>query len=240
MYPYQMLQPGSRRRPVRIGCLFAVLLLVAGLGFFTLRAHNGVTLSVGAHPTIIGEVCSGAVLIQAGPANQVTFAGIFPQYTQQRATDTIEVNQCDEGITITVPPHVTIELHAASTVTVIGVSGTLNLETNGSRLTLERVTLEGRSKISDNGGPIVFQGALSPGSVPVISNNGGSIDMALPAASSFQLTMSGILGPLVANFPSVQTPVDALSGLQVNVGSTPSLVHLTLDVNDTAVVLQAV
>lgn len=240
MYPYQMQQPRRRRRPLQIGCLLTVLLLVAGLGFLVLRARNGVTLTVGAHPTITEDgVCGGAVLIEAGPANQVTLAGIFPQYTQESLSDTIELTQCDEGITITVPPHVTLELQAASTVTVIGVSGTLNLQTNGSRLTMEGVTLEGTSKISDNGGPIVFQGILAQGSAPVISDNGGSIDMALPAESSFHLTMSGILGPLVASFPGVQVPADALSGLQASVGSTPSLVHLTLDVNDTGVILQA-
>jgi hypothetical protein len=235
-----MMRSRSRRRPARIGCLVVVLLLTGGLGFFVLRAHNGVTLSVGAHPTISAGVCSGAVLIQAGPANQVTLSGIFPQYTWESATSMLEITQCDEDMTITVPPHVDIALHAASAVTVIGVSGTLNLQTNGSRLTLERVTLEGGSKVSDNGGPIVFQGNLSRGSTPIISDNGGSIDMTLPARSSFHLALTGILGPLVANFPAVQAPADALSGLQVDVGSNPSAVHLTLDVNDTAVVLQGI
>jgi hypothetical protein len=188
----------------------------------------------------MGDECSGAVLIQAGPANQVTLSGIFPQYIQDSATNTIEITQCDEGMIITVPPQADIELHAASAVTVIGVSGILKLETNGSRMTLEGVTLEGGSKVSDNGGPIVFQGHLSQGSTPVISDNGGSIDMTLPVESSFHLSLAGILGPLVANFPGVQAPADALSGLQVDVGSSPSTVHLTLDVNDTAVVLQGV
>lgn len=236
MYQYRTIQPRIRRHAGRVGCLLILLLLVGGLGFVVLRAHTGVTLTVGMHPTVIGDECNGPVLIQAGPVNQVTLADIFPRYIQERSSDTIEITSCDEGITMTVPPRVDLTMSTTGAITVIGVSGTLRLETNGSRITLEHVQLTGASRISDNGGPVVFSGSLARGSTSTISDNGGSIDMALPAASSFHLTLSGILGPLVSNFPGVRASAGTAS-VQVTVGS-PSAIDLALALNDTAVILQ--
>lgn len=222
------------------GCITSVvifLLVVGGLGFLIFRAHNGVTLAVGAHPTIIGEDCNGPVFVQAGPANQVTLMGIFPQYTQDSASDTIEITQCDNGITLIAPPEANLQMDVNDEITVLGVSGTMQLSANGSRLTLEHVTLEGKSKVEDNGGAIVFNGTLSQGSASTLSGNGGSLDVTLPASASFDLDFTGILGPFVSNFPGVHMPTDQSGDVQVNVGSNPTSAKLTLDVNDTDVVL---
>jgi hypothetical protein len=240
MYQYRTQQG---RRAGLCGCingLIVLAILVGGVSFVLLRAHNGVTLSVGPHPTIIGDSCGGSVLISAGPANQVTLAGIFPQYNQDSATNTIEITQCDQGLTITVPPQANIQMDASDSITVLGVSGTLNLSTNGSRITLEQVTLDGQSKIDDNGGTIVFNGSLAAGSTPKIDDNGGSIDLTLPAIASFHLTLSGILGPIASNVPGVQDPSDKSGDVQVNVGSNASGTNLTLSLNDTALVLRKV
>ena len=238
MYQYTGM-PQRTRRGIG-GCLtgIVILLLIAGgLGFFISRAHNGVTISVGAHPTLIGDSCSGAILIQAGPANQITIAGIFPQYTQDSATNTVEITQCDSGLTVTVPAETNIQMDAADEITVLGVSGTMKLGTNGSRLTLEQVTLEGQSKIDVNGGAIVFAGSLAPGSTPTIDDNSGSIDMTLPANSSFHLDITGILGPIASNFPNVQNPASEAGDVHIDVGGNPSATKLTLGLNDTTVIL---
>lgn len=238
MYQYPGI-PGRNRRNVG-GCLtgVVVLLLVAGgLGFFITRAHNGITIPVGAHPTLIGDNCDGAISIQAGPANQITFASIFPQYTQDNATNTVELTRCDAGMAITVPPETNIQMDVNDEITVIGVSGTMKLGTNGNRLTLEGVTLEGASKLDVNGAEIIFAGSLAAGSTPNISDNGGSIDMTLPANASFHLAMTGIPGPIVSNVPGLQNLTSEASDAQANVGNNPSATRLTLSLNDTAVVL---
>jgi hypothetical protein len=216
-----------------------VLLLGAGiLGFVITRSHNGTMLSVGAHPTIIGDSCGDTVFIQAGAEKQVTIAGLSsPDYTQDSANNTIEFTHCDNGLMLTVPPETNLQIDTSDEITVLGVSGTLNLSTNGSRITLEEVSLEGKSKIDDNGGAIVFNGNVAPGSTPVISDNGGSIDMTLPASASFHLHLTGILGPIASNFPGVQNTGINETELQVNIGSNPTAVQLTLDLNDTSVVL---
>jgi hypothetical protein len=238
MYQYAGI-PQRTRRGIG-GCITGIiilLLIVGGLGFFISRVRNGVTISVGAHPTVVGNNCGGAIFVQAGPENQITFAGIFPQYTQDSSTNTVEITQCNEGLTITVPPETNIQMDANDKITVLGVNGTMQLSTNGSRMTLEQVTLQGQSKIDDNGGTIVFAGSIAQGSTSTISDNSGSIDMTLPASSSFHLDLTGILGPIASNFPGVQSPASETSDVQVNVGSNPSAVKLTLDLNDTDVVL---
>lgn len=239
MYQYTGIRQGRRRSLG--GCisgLVVLLLIISGLGFVLTRAHNGVTLTVGAHPTIIADDCHGPVLIQAGAANQVTLGAIFPQYQQDASTNTLEITEC-ANMTITVPPTANIQVNATDTITVLGVSGTLNLSTNGSRITLEQVTLEGQSKISDNGGAIVINGNVAPGSTPTISNNSGSIDITLPANSSFHLTLTGNPGPIASSFPGVQNPASAAGDMQVDIGGNPASIKLTLDLNDTAVVLNA-
>lgn len=241
MYQYNMMQPRIRRRLG--GCisgLVLLLLLAGGFGFVILRVHNGVTLSVGVHPTIVGDNCGGKVMIQAGPANQVTLSGIFPQFTQDSSTNTVEITQCDDGMTITVPSQADITLSATEEISVFGVSGTLKLDTDGSRIVMEGVTLEGNSKVSDNGGAIVMNGNMAAGSSPTIDDNGGSIDVTLPASASFHLNLTGIPGPIASNFPGIQAPGGNADALQINVGGNPSAVNLTLTLNDTAVVLQGV
>ncbi|HEY0756514.1 MAG TPA: hypothetical protein VGD98_21355 [Ktedonobacteraceae bacterium] len=230
-----------RRRSRLGGCLVGsvVILLSAGiLGFVVVRIHNGVTIPVGAHPTIISTSCNGPVLIQAGAVNQVTITNsFFPQYTQDQATNTLEFTECDSGLTLTVPPEANLQMDVNDAITVLGVSGTMKLSANGSRITLEQVTLEGSSHIEDNGSAIVFAGQLSPGNSTTLSDNGGSIDVTLPANASLHLTVSGILGPITSNVPGVQNPGSLTGGgLQVNVGSTPAAATLTLDLNDTSVV----
>lgn len=237
MYQYPSIQQrvGSRIGGCITG-LVLLLLIVGGLGFFISRARNGVTISVGARPTIIAS-CNGAVLVQAGPPNQVTIMGIFPQYTQDGAANSIEINSCSSGLTMTVPPEANLQLDVNDEITVLGVGGVMQLGANGNRITLANVTLEGKSKVDDNGGAIIFNGSLAQGSTPTISGNGGSMDITLPANASVSLKITGILGPLVSNFPEVQIPADETSGFQFSLGSSPSAARLTLDVNDTDIVL---
>ncbi len=118
-----------------------------------------------------------------------------------------------------------------------GVSGTLNLSTSDSRVMLKHVTLEGQSKIGDSGGSIIFDGSIAQGGTPTISDDGCSIDVTLPTNASFHLDLNGILGPIASNFPGVRNTGPNMTDLHVNVGSNPSAVKLTLDLNDTFVVL---
>lgn len=228
------------------GCitgLLVVALIGAGLVFLLGRVHNGVSISVGVQPTVIIHDCNQAILVRAGQANQVVLYGVFPQYAQDTATDTIEMGDCGSvgglgGVTLMVPPHANLQLDVNDSITVFDVSGQMNLSANGSRITLINVGLEGQSKIDDNGGVITFIGNLAQGSNSTISGNSGAIDMTLPASAAFHLTTSGILGQVISNVPQVQVPTGVGGQLDLDIGHANSGVALMLDLNDTALILR--
>jgi hypothetical protein len=236
-------------RPIRrgraLGCLVAVAAIIAlvgsVVGFVFFRPGSGflsgTTLSVGAHPTIIGDSCGDMVFVQAGAENQVTItdSGTY-EYTQDSASNTIEFTSCENGLKLTVPPETNLQIDTSDEITVLGVSGVMQLSANGSRITLEEVTLQGGSKIDDNGGALVFSGSIAQGSSSTLSDNGGSIDVTLRTSASLHLALTGILGPIASNVPGVQTTPENTSGFKVDVGSNPGTTTLTLELNDTSVV----
>lgn len=243
MYSMVNQRPGRRRVGGCISGLVVIALIVGGLSFVLLRAHNGVAISVGAHPNVVVHNCNEPIIVQAGPANQVVLLGIFPQYGQDTSTNTIELGDCGSvgglnGVTLTVPPQTDLQLDANDSITVFGVSGQMNLSANGARITLVNVVLEGQSKIEDNGGVITLIGGLAQGSNSTISGNSGGIDMTLPASAVFHLNASGIFGPVVSDFTGVQARADSISELHVDIGPANSGITLSLHVNDTALILQ--
>jgi hypothetical protein len=236
MYSMASQRFGRRRIGGCISSLVVLILLIGGLSFVLLRAHNGVTVSVGSHPSIVCTECDGNIVVRAGSANQVTFSGIFPQYQQDSTGNIIQLDQNDD-LTMTVPPEANLQIGTAETITVLGVSGTMNLDVNGGRITLIDSTLEGQSKLDNNGGITIFQGNLAQGSASEISGNGGSIDVTLQPATAFHLDVTGIFGPMSSDYPEVQSPGEPGSDLKVDIGHPVAGTTLTLDVNDTAVTL---
>jgi hypothetical protein len=242
---YSMANQRLPRRRVRgcISSLVVVALIGGGLIFILGRAHNGASISVGSQPTVIMHNCNQAILVRAGQANQVVLSGVFPQYAQDTATDTIEMGGCDSegglgGVTLTVPPHANLQFDVYDSITIFDVSGQMNLSTNGSRITLINVGLAGQSKIDDNGGVITFIGNLTQGSDSTVSGNSGAIDMTLPASAAFHLTTSGILGQVSSNVAEVRASTGAGDQLDLDIGHANSGVALKLDLNDTALILR--
>ncbi len=250
MSPYARPSSGRRRfRGCLIGVLLALIVAGGGLGFWFWHTHGSVTLSVGTQPTISDSLaCVRTLVVQAGPANQVTFTGDIPSYTQNSSTNTIEIggDSC-QNITIAVPPVANLDLWAAESITVHGVSGIMTLgSSNGGLIDLEQVTLEGNSKldatytggtsIDTPGGPIVFNGSLAPGSSTTMEDSGATINVTLSPDTSCQLDISGDTSKFTSNIPGVQM-LDPTSGLNANIGSTPTAAKLVLDVSETAIVL---
>ncbi len=233
----------SNRRsiPGCISSLVLLLLIVGGLGFVLVRAHNGTSVAVGNHPTVIIHDCDAPIIVHAGQARQVVFSGIFPQYQQDTSTDTIELADCNSiggfnGVMLTVPPQTNLQLDSTNySITVFGVSGQMSLSANGARITLVNVTLEGQSKVDGNGGMITLIGNLAQGSNSLISDNSGTIDMTLPTTTAFHLDASGNFGPVVSDYTVVQAP--SAGELHVDVGRANSGVTLGLNINDTALIL---
>ena len=120
-------------------------------------------------------------------SNQVVIQGlnsIFAPASHAQDSDTLIINGCD--LDITVPASINLKIDADE-IDVFGVSGVMNLTTNGGIIVLEQDTLKGTSVVDDNGGPMIFQGALDSTANATFSSNGGSIDISLPSDAAFHL-----------------------------------------------------
>src|SRR5581483_460517 len=147
----------GRRNP--LGCLIFMVVLIAGLAFLIYAYQTGTRISTKPHPTLVVTSCTGSIHIQAGKAaDQITIEGFtFPPYQLDQTSNTVTLNDCNR--TIVVPAQTDLKINA-DTIDVIGVSGQMQLETNGGTITLAQATLEGQSSLQNNGGPVRFSARL--------------------------------------------------------------------------------
>ena len=229
---YGYARPRRRRRTVLP--VIITLLILGGIAFFVYRAQMDTVITVGTHPTVIIEDCLGFVHVHAGPvSNEVILQGpwtLFTPYSQDKASNTININSCD--LNIAVPANTDIKIDA-NAIDVTGVSGQMSLTTNGGSITLQQDTLQGQSTLDDNGGPIRYSGSLDPRGTSKFSSNGGLIDITLASNSSFHLDVTGILNTVTTDFPGIQVQSDEVHG---NVGQPP-YATLSLQVNGSPIVL---
>ena len=237
MYQNQFNSVQRRRHPVRrfITSLLFLGILLGVLGFIVYRAQNGTSVTVGPHPTVIINDCTGSVHVRAGSANNQVILqqgwAPFVFYSLDQSSNTLTVDACD--LTIIVPPTTDVKISADTLIDILGVTGQFSLTSNGGSISLVQDTLTGQSSLDNNGGPITFQGALSPQTQTTFDENGGLIDLTLPGNASFHLNVTGIQGTVTSEFPEVQA---SQNDIHTNVGSSPSA-QLTLSVNDTPIVL---
>jgi hypothetical protein len=229
-YNYPVRQ--RRRHPVLR--FIVTLLILGGIAFFAYRSQMDTVLSVAEHPTIIIEDCSGFVHVHAGTAsNEVILQGpwtLFTPYSQDKASNTVNINGCD--LNIAVPANTDVKIDA-DTIDVLGVSGQMSLTTNGGSITLLHDTLQGQSTLDNNGGPIRYSGSLDPRGTSRFSSNGGLLDITLTGNPSFRLDVTGILNTITTDFPAIHVQSDEV---HANVGQPP-YAALSLQVNDSPIVL---
>jgi hypothetical protein len=229
---YGYARPRRRSNPVLR--VIITLLILGGIAFFVYRAQMDTVISVGTHPTIIVEDCLGFVHVHAGPVNnEVILQGpwtLFTSYSQDKASNTVNINGCD--LNIAVPANTDVKINADS-IDVTGVSGQMSLTTNGGSITMQQDTLQGQSTLDNNGGPIRFSGSLDPRGTSKFSSNGGLIDITLTSSPSFHLDVTGILNTVTTDFPGIQVQSDEV---HANVGQPP-YATLSLQVNDSPIVL---
>ena len=229
-------QPRRRRRNPILSIII-LLIFLGGIGFFVYKWQTGNVINVDTGATLFIDECTGYVHVHASTStNQVVLqglGGIFVPSSHAQDSDTIIINGCD--LDMTVPASINLKINADE-IDVFGVSGQMNLTTNGGSIILVQDTLKGKSVLDNNGGPTIFQGSIdsSANSTPTFSSNGGSLDISLPNDASFHLKIAGIVDTLTTNFPGVA--VTGNSGPDANVGVSPQAT-LTLDVNGSSVIL---
>ncbi|HEY0756513.1 MAG TPA: hypothetical protein VGD98_21350 [Ktedonobacteraceae bacterium] len=281
--PYMGRQPRSFRRGGGgrggrwyLGCLGVILLILALLGFgFNWLFHWGPTMiQVGPNPTLVIESISnphseifvhvggkdGQIMIQ--PVRQFNLPfGLAESY--QKTTDSLNViynlgTNVSGLFDITVPAHTNLKIDSNDAgVMVDGITGQMDLATNGGTLIVRNSTVVGPSLLRSNSGEIqasqdhlsghvtldnnsadsAFQGSLDPAGSYRFTNNSGSIALTLPQSIALQINASTISGSIKSSISGVKAQ-PAASGftLQANLGSAPRA-QLTLGSNSGNIII---
>ncbi len=228
IYPPQ--RPRRRRR--WLWALVIIVVIVALLGGFsglsnTVFSRTTIlpqrTFSVSAEPQLVIKDSAGTVTIHTGSSNRVQVSatehtGLFSnsndvQYTVQQTGNTIEVDVDQSGasflsgsvdLSITLPSVSDIQATInAGSMDIDGVSGLINVQDNAGSINFEDGTIKDGSSFQDNAGSITFDGSLaSSGGTYEFNTNAGSIDITLPADSSFTLDATTDAGSVSNDFGS--------------------------------------
>ncbi len=225
----------QQRRRNPLPRIIFLLIILGGIGFFAYKWQTGNVITVDAGTTLFIDQCTGFVHVHASSStNQVVLqglGGIFVPSHHAQHSDTIIIDGCD--LDMTVPATINLNINADE-IDVFGVSGQMNLTTNGGSIVLVQDTLKGKSVLDNNGGPTIFQGFIDQAANPTFSSNGGSLDISLPKDASFHLKTAGDIDTLTTNFPGLAVTDNTIP--DTNIGTSPQAT-LTLDVNGSSVIL---
>jgi hypothetical protein len=162
-------------------------------------------------------------------------------------------------LTVTVPATSDLKLHTNDgEIMVDGVSGQMNLVSNTGSVTVTHSTinsasilndntgainatqdmLQGHVTLSNNSGSITFSGSIDPLGICTLQDNGGTVDMSLPATSSFHLDVTGNIDTFTTDFLGIpmQNAAFGPGEIHTNVGHDPGAT-LSIDLNGGPAVL---
>nr|BBH85796.1 hypothetical protein KTC_05470 [Thermosporothrix sp. COM3] len=89
---------------------------------------------------------------------------------------------------ITLPSNCTVQItHTNGSITIDGLQSQITVTTQSSDIDLTNVTLKGQSTLKTTDGDITIKGALDPNGNYQLYSESGSIDLTLPAESTFAL-----------------------------------------------------
>jgi hypothetical protein len=173
------------------------------------------TFDVRAMPKIILTTSASTVIFQMGSGNTVNVTGsvtgtptgndngngssnlIRVDAQQDSNANAITINEqasvssmVDQNMTldITLPANSNIDATLSSgDISINGISGTMNVKANYGDITFQNGTLAGTSSFYKNSGTITFHGLLAANGDYTFENDGGPIDLTLPANSAFLL-----------------------------------------------------
>ncbi len=194
-----------------------------------------VTITVGAHPTIVIDRNAGAVKVQgAADSQQVTIEPIGDNspldgpitYSKSGTggnTITFDLSNIETvNVLLKVPEESDLNITTnGDDITVIGVTGQQNLSSNAGNLNVSNDTLMGKSTLDTNGGSITFSGTLDPQSSDHFST------ITLPANANFHADITNNGGVIQSAFPQVVVSDGSASG---DVGKAP-FAELEVDSN---------
>ncbi len=203
--------------------------------------------AVSATPTVVINNDIGSIHVQSGTASDVTiqatrhagFGGnvndVQVGYAQSSATNTITVNVNRTSNTaffnspsadfqVTVPTNATLELKTnTGSLDVTGVSGRMMMQSNTGSVEVRDGTLSAGSLLHSDTGSITFNGSIGQTGSYQFTTNTGSINVTLPASSSFHLDATTNTGSITSDFPGVSVEHQNFTGAVAHsdVGTNP-------------------
>lgn len=181
---------------------------------------SGQVYPVGMHPTIVindpnGSITvntdgsSGSVTVQtSGRDQEAVPAGTYnsSENSLRIAVDKSPWSRSDLEVTIPNEADLVIQTSTGD-INVTGVNGQVNLTSDSGTITLSQVSLARNSSVSTNSGDIRFDGALTdPNGSYQFQSGSGSVDVTLPADSSFHAAVTTKSGSFKSDFPEVNSP----------------------------------
>ena len=264
--PREKIQPVPRRRRPWlwiIGIVVIIALLGGGIQSGLKNVINTSsethTYAVSTLPTLVINDDTGTVTVHTGGANSpVTIQatkhfqsfGSAPtvQYSQNGDTINASVQNLSNNFlpfgtnnvdfTVTVPANANLQIHTETgSIDVNGVSGNMSLSTATGSITANQDALSGQSTLQSNTGDITFDGSIASTGNYQFSSDTGSVDVRLPANSSFHVDATTDTGSIDSDFSQIQvrehdvTGSDAHGDVGSNPGATMTLKTNTGDIN---------
>ena len=204
--------------------------------------------AVSATPTVVINNDVGSIHVQSGStASDVTiqatkhagFGGnvndVQVSYAQNSSTNTITVNVNRRSNTtffnsssvdfqVTVPGNASLELKTSTgSLEVTGVSGRMIVRSNTGSVEVRDGTLSSGSLLNTNTGSVTFNGSIGQTGSYQFTSNTGSINVTLPASSSFHLDATTDTGSITSDFPGITVQQRNFTGgvAHSDVGSSP-------------------
>ena len=183
-------------------------------------------LAPGMQPTLIVTNNSGFVHVHAGAGNTMTVTatkvgdsfGASPddfkvRYTQHGDTITIQVNNdsihpfdfsttSQADLDVTVPTRSDLQLETDSgDITANGIYGKMTLTSNDGSLQATEDSLKSGSRLTTDSGSITMRGSIGATGNYMFQSNSGTIDVTLPASTSFHARLVSNSGGITNEFP---------------------------------------
>ena len=245
----------ARQQQQWLWILMIVLLLLVLVGSFANLRKTGAlkttllplhTFQVTARPQLVIQDFAGTLTLQAGnnplvsvSATEYTSSLGQPddvQYTATQQGNIIEVKSnkpdaslaADENVDmdITLPALSNIQATlAAGSITLLGISGVIAIQAITGSISFNNGTIAAYSSFQSEAGSIAFNGSLAPAGNYVFTTHTGSIDIALPASSTFMLDASTNTGTIRNEFSSNQVGSNPTNQLQVHTDAGSINIH---------------
>jgi DUF4097 and DUF4098 domain-containing protein YvlB len=209
-----------------VGGVISVVRLLNPSPVRTITERRMFTLMAGTQPTLIVTNNEGFIHVHAGAGNAMAVTitkvgdsfGASPDdfkvdYTQHGDIVTIQVkndsihlfdfsNTSQADIDVTVPTKSDLQLETDSgDITANGISGKVVLTSNSGSLQATEDSLEGGSRLTTDSGSITMQGSIGATGNYLFQTDSGTIDVTLPASTSFHAKLASNSGGITNEFP---------------------------------------